>query len=101
MRNTHSGTKEGHFSTARLVDDWYIVCSSQELGRQAISRRLWGTPIVLFRGEGGADLAPCSIAVLTGTLPFRLAESCATESNVPITAGNSMAVASVARSLDS
>lgn len=41
-------------SVVRVARAWYIACSSAELGKKPIARRILGTPIVLFRGEGGA-----------------------------------------------
>ena len=32
---------------------WYVGCRSRELGAQPVARSLFGTPLVLFRGEGG------------------------------------------------
>ncbi|HEX9724874.1 MAG TPA: aromatic ring-hydroxylating dioxygenase subunit alpha [Vicinamibacteria bacterium] len=56
--SAHGDTHKGHFSIARVIDDWYIACSSRELGHKPLRRQLWGTPIVLFRGEGGR---PCAL----------------------------------------
>ncbi len=36
---------------------WYILCESSELGDKPLARKLHGTPLVLFRGEGGVASA--------------------------------------------
>lgn len=41
-------------SVARVSRAWYVACPSAELGKRPIARRILGTPIALFRGEGGA-----------------------------------------------
>lgn len=41
-------------SVARVTRAWYVVCASDELKKTPISRRIFGTPIVLFRSAGGA-----------------------------------------------
>ncbi len=38
----------------RVTRGWFVVCWSHELGTKPIQRRLWGQPIVLFRGRDGA-----------------------------------------------
>lgn len=45
---------KGHTSVARVVDDWYVACTSRELrpGR-VLARTILGIPLVVFRGDGG------------------------------------------------
>lgn len=38
----------------RVTRGWYIVAWSHELKAAPLRRQLWGRPIVVFRGEGGA-----------------------------------------------
>ena len=44
---------KGHYSVARLDGHWFIACRSAELGARPRAAILQGTPLVLFRGEGG------------------------------------------------
>ncbi|MCB9744510.1 MAG: aromatic ring-hydroxylating dioxygenase subunit alpha [Alphaproteobacteria bacterium] len=39
----------------RVLRAWYVLCTSEELraGAKPLQRKLYGTPIVLFRGEDG------------------------------------------------
>lgn len=49
-------------SSAFLPGYWYILCESKELRRRPIKRRLYGSPIVLFRdaeGKAGALVDRC------------------------------------------
>ncbi|MCS6799520.1 MAG: aromatic ring-hydroxylating dioxygenase subunit alpha [Myxococcota bacterium] len=43
----------GRTSVARVVDDWYPVASSRALGRRPLGVTLLGSPLVLFRDDGG------------------------------------------------
>ena len=52
-RLTPPATK-GHTSVARVTDDWYVVCRSDEVSDAPLAVTLMGTPLVVFRGEGGA-----------------------------------------------
>lgn len=47
----------GRYSVARVVDCWYVVCRSAELGRRPIARTVLGTPMALFRGAEGRAAA--------------------------------------------
>ena len=47
----------GHVSVVHLPNAWFILCASSELGSKPLSRTLQGTPLVLFRGEGGKPAA--------------------------------------------
>ncbi len=47
----------GHASVVRLPRQWFVVCTSRELGRRPVSRELQGVPLVLFRDERGAPHA--------------------------------------------
>ena len=58
----------GNSSAARVMDDWYIACTSEELddhhrkGAKPLSFTLYGVPIVVFRGRDrsvGALLDRC------------------------------------------
>ncbi|EDM80989.1 iron-sulfur cluster-binding protein, Rieske family [Plesiocystis pacifica SIR-1] len=55
----------GNSSAARVLDDWYVVCTLRELqalGERPLATQLHGTPIVVFRnraGEVGALLDRC------------------------------------------
>lgn len=55
----------GNSSAARVLDDWYIACTSRELdarGDKPLATSLYGMPIVVFRtadGEPGALLDRC------------------------------------------
>jgi phenylpropionate dioxygenase-like ring-hydroxylating dioxygenase large terminal subunit len=51
---------------------WYVACRSGELGRRPVARRLLGTPLVLFRADGGR--------------PAALLDRCA-HRNLPLSAG--------------
>src|SRR4051812_19506833 len=63
----------GHLSVARLERQWFVACTSAQLRRgQVLARRLQGTPLALFRTDGGA------IAALLDRCPHR---------NVPLSAG--------------
>lgn len=44
---------KGHYSLAYVRDHWYIACRSKELKDKPIARTILGTPMVLFRAEGG------------------------------------------------
>lgn len=48
---------KGHLSIARVSRAWYVVCESSELGDKPLRRELLGTPLVLFRAEGGKPAA--------------------------------------------
>jgi phenylpropionate dioxygenase-like ring-hydroxylating dioxygenase large terminal subunit len=57
-------TPSGNSSAARILDDWYVACTSAELdaaGSKPLRTRLYGVPIVVFRtSEGvGALLDRC------------------------------------------
>ncbi|MEZ4237628.1 MAG: aromatic ring-hydroxylating dioxygenase subunit alpha [Myxococcota bacterium] len=41
----------------RVERAWYVLCTSRELGRRPLARQLYGVPLVLFRGAGGAAAA--------------------------------------------
>ncbi|MCB9603626.1 MAG: aromatic ring-hydroxylating dioxygenase subunit alpha [Sandaracinus sp.] len=56
----------------RVVDDWYVLARSAELGRRPIARELHGRPIALFRDGAGRA------AALVDRCPHR---------NVPLSAG--------------
>ena len=46
----------GNSSAARILDDWYVVCTSRELDKhrsRPLATRLYGLPIVVFRGAEG------------------------------------------------
>ncbi|SEU26991.1 aromatic ring-hydroxylating dioxygenase subunit alpha [Stigmatella erecta] len=51
------GAPAGNISVVRLPDCWFILCASGELGGKPLMRTLQGTPLVLFRGEGGRPAA--------------------------------------------
>lgn len=40
-------------SVTRVLDDWYVVCRSNELGRKPLATTLFGTPLVVFRTKEG------------------------------------------------
>jgi phenylpropionate dioxygenase-like ring-hydroxylating dioxygenase large terminal subunit len=42
---------------SRLVDHWYVVCRSEDLGRRPLARTLHGRPLVVFRSEEGRPAA--------------------------------------------
>ncbi len=44
-------------SVARVTRAWYVACTSQELGKKPITRRILGVPLVLFRDGSGAPAA--------------------------------------------
>ena len=48
---------KGHLSIARLSRAWYVACEARELRSAPIRREVLGTPLVLFRGEGGRAAA--------------------------------------------
>jgi phenylpropionate dioxygenase-like ring-hydroxylating dioxygenase large terminal subunit len=41
-------------SVAHVTHAWYIVATSEELGAAPLSRKLYGTPLVVFRDASGA-----------------------------------------------
>src|SRR5206468_2317244 len=45
--------KDKRFWIVHLTRAWYVLCLSDELKREPIRRKLFGTPIVLFRGADG------------------------------------------------
>lgn len=47
----------GRHSVVRLPRAWFVACPSKELRHRPLARTLQGTPLVLFRGEGGAPAA--------------------------------------------
>ncbi|RKH29736.1 aromatic ring-hydroxylating dioxygenase subunit alpha [Corallococcus praedator] len=47
------GASSSHISVVKLSHSWFILCTSRELGSKPLARTLQGTPLVLFRGEGG------------------------------------------------
>jgi phenylpropionate dioxygenase-like ring-hydroxylating dioxygenase large terminal subunit len=59
-------------SVARVTKAWYVACKSSELGASPIARRIFDTPIVLFRGTNGVA------GVLVDRCPHR---------NVPLSLG--------------
>jgi len=48
---------KGHVSIARVSHAWYVVCEARELGKKPLRVELLGTPLVLFRAEGGSPAA--------------------------------------------
>lgn len=45
---------EGKVSYAEVRDAWYVICTSEELGKsKPLSRKLHQQPLVVFRGPGG------------------------------------------------
>jgi nitrite reductase/ring-hydroxylating ferredoxin subunit len=68
-----AGSTRGHVSAARALDHWYVLANSDELATGAVlSRTLYDTPIVLFRGHDG------SVGALLDRCPHR---------NVPLSMG--------------
>lgn len=52
----------GNSSAARILDDWYVICTADELGDTPRATSLYGVPIVVFRnreGQLGALLDRC------------------------------------------
>lgn len=43
----------GRASVVHLPGHWFIAATSRELGREPLATTLFGTPVVLFRGQGG------------------------------------------------
>jgi phenylpropionate dioxygenase-like ring-hydroxylating dioxygenase large terminal subunit len=41
----------------KVSQAWYVACASEDLGRGPIQRTILGTPLVLFRSEGGKPAA--------------------------------------------
>jgi phenylpropionate dioxygenase-like ring-hydroxylating dioxygenase large terminal subunit len=48
---------KGHLSIARLSRAWYVACEARDLGAKPLHVELLGTPLVLFRGQGGRAAA--------------------------------------------
>ncbi|HSU39031.1 MAG TPA: aromatic ring-hydroxylating dioxygenase subunit alpha [Polyangiaceae bacterium] len=48
---------KGHASIAKVSHAWYVVCESHELGKKPVPVELLGTPLVLFRADGGKPAA--------------------------------------------
>jgi phenylpropionate dioxygenase-like ring-hydroxylating dioxygenase large terminal subunit len=46
-------TAPGASSTVRWGEQWFVACRSAALGKRAVGLTIQGTPLVLFRGEGG------------------------------------------------
>lgn len=40
-------------SVTRVLDDWYVVCRSEELKRKPLATTLFGAPLVVFRTKRG------------------------------------------------
>jgi phenylpropionate dioxygenase-like ring-hydroxylating dioxygenase large terminal subunit len=40
-------------SVARVYDAWYVVAASEELTTAPLARKIYGTPLVVFRDDGG------------------------------------------------
>lgn len=59
----------------KVAQAWYVACPSEELGPEPIGRTVLGTPLVLFRGEGGK--------------PAALLDRCA-HRNVPLSIGKAL-----------
>ena len=51
------GGGTGRQSVVRLPRAWFVACPAGELRDRPIARTIQGTPIVLFRGEGGKPAA--------------------------------------------
>ncbi len=62
----------GHLSVARITDAWYPLAASDELGARPLARKLYGMPLVVFRGADGR--------------PAALIDRCA-HRNAPLSAG--------------
>lgn len=57
-----ASTSIGRKNVVRLLDAWYVACTSEELRRAPLPRMVLGVPLVLFRGahgEPGALLDRC------------------------------------------
>lgn len=65
--------KRGRASVVHLTHQWFIVALSSELGDKPLAATLFGTPLVIFRGEGGRA------GVLVDRCPHR---------NVPLSLGD-------------
>ncbi len=61
----------GTTSAVRVLDDWYVVCTSGELGTKPRAVELYGMPLVVFRTSWG-------VGALLDRCPHR---------NVPLSAG--------------
>lgn len=48
---------KGHASVVRLPREWYVACTSSELGKAPLSRTVLGIPLVLFRDAEGRAAA--------------------------------------------
>ncbi len=55
MSNSGTNTQatDGHVSVARVLRAWYVICESEALTDRPLSRKLYGKPLVVFRGAGG------------------------------------------------
>jgi len=54
---------KGHYSVARVLDGWYALCRSDELGDAPLARAIFDQPIVFFRdraGRAGALVDRCA-----------------------------------------
>lgn len=61
----------GTTSAARVLDDWYVACTSRELGKKPKAVMLFGMPLVVFRTAWG-------VGAMLDRCPHR---------NVPLSAG--------------
>jgi phenylpropionate dioxygenase-like ring-hydroxylating dioxygenase large terminal subunit len=43
----------GKSSVVHLTRAWYPICTSDELGEAPLARKIYASPLVVFRGEGG------------------------------------------------
>src|SRR6185437_13083032 len=43
-------------NVVRVLDAWYVACTSAELGEQPLARMVLGVPLVLFRGPAASAL---------------------------------------------
>ena len=68
----------GNSSAARILDDWYVACTSEQLdaaGDKPLASMIYGVPIVLFRG---GDQTGEQVGALLDRCPHR---------NVPLSEG--------------
>jgi len=69
--STKESSSSRKSSVARVLDDWYVVCASKDLGQKPLAITLFDTPLVVFRTRTG-------VAALLDRCPHR---------NVPLSLG--------------
>jgi phenylpropionate dioxygenase-like ring-hydroxylating dioxygenase large terminal subunit len=54
---TNTPLTKGHYSVARVLDGWYVLCRGDELRDAPLARTIFDLPVVLFRDASGRAAA--------------------------------------------